>query len=446
MKFTQLKQGESLMDFSQVSGRDIQVFYHGDLDGKTSAAIIKRLWPDAFCVPVNHNKDPNWSIMKPGGVLFVVDFSFSYEIMQRLNQEYKLIWIDHHDPIVEYGKLGFNPEGNRAIIPGKSGAMLVWEFLHPNEECPRFIKYVSDYDTWMFKYPETLYFSLASGLLDLEFTKSGMNTWNELFDNDTFIDKLVTSGKKVQLFIDERAKLVCKDIAFKTTINGKTAYAGNIKNTNSLVLKCLSDSDPDTKLTMLYCYFGNIKKWRVSIYSSDEEHYNAAEICRAYNGNGRGGAAGFVSVTLPFKLPTSEVVIHEDALNRYLGLKKFIQTNPLINKYAQQSILPAVTSTHIAKRFLGFKTSMVNHPTMFRDAFYDSGLNFYYDIGIMWTHTSSGNFRWCIFSLSDSIDLQNIKSNLENHFQGRNDGAKCLIKECEDMLWVESSVSPLEVE
>ena len=434
------------MDFNEINGRDVQVFYHGDLDGKTSAAIVKRMWPDAFCIPVNHNKEPNWNMVRPGGVLFCVDFSFSYEIMQKLDKEHKLIWIDHHDPIVEYAKYGFNPEGNRAIVPGRSGAMLVWEYLHPTEECPRFIKYVSDYDTWMFKYPETLYFSLASGLLDLEFTKSGMNTWDELFNNDAFVDKLIESGKIVQDYIDERAHLVCKDVAFKTMINGKPAYAGNIKNTNSLVLNDLVKNDPSVKLTLLYCYFGNIKKWRVSVYSSDEEHFNAAEICRTYNGNGRGGAAGFVSTELPFKLPTDTLKLHEDAIERYVHLEKFTQGNPLIFKYAQQSIMPAVTSTHIAKRFLGYKTSCINHPTMFSDAFYDTGLYFYYDLGILWTHTSSGFYRWSIYSLNNKIKLSDINQKLLEHCKERKDGVECLTKCMENFIWVESNTSPLNFE
>ena len=45
---------------SQVNGKDVVVFYHADNDGKVCAAIISELYPDAWCYPVNHNKDVKW--------------------------------------------------------------------------------------------------------------------------------------------------------------------------------------------------------------------------------------------------------------------------------------------------------------------------------------------------------------------------------------------------
>ena len=54
-------------------------------------------------------------------------------------------------------------QGKHVVIHdnNKSGAMLAWEYFHPDTEVPMFIKHIDDYDRWQFKIEDTKAFNKA---------------------------------------------------------------------------------------------------------------------------------------------------------------------------------------------------------------------------------------------------------------------------------------------
>ena len=74
----------------------------------------------------------------------MVDFSYSRDILQRVADQCKLVVLDHHKTAMEdLTDLPF-----AYFDMNKSGAVLAWEYFHPNEPIPLLLAYVQDYDLW----------------------------------------------------------------------------------------------------------------------------------------------------------------------------------------------------------------------------------------------------------------------------------------------------------
>lgn len=127
-------------------------YYHEDMDGICSAAIVKSIYPEAKLVPVQYDRKIEFEFEEE--ICIIVDFSFPKEDMELLRKScLTFCWIDHHKSAME--KL---PElWNRDDIDGlrsvkKSGCELTWEWFYPHQEPSHIVKYIGDWDTWTFKY------------------------------------------------------------------------------------------------------------------------------------------------------------------------------------------------------------------------------------------------------------------------------------------------------
>ena len=121
------------------------IFHKNCMDGRASAAVVKRFEPECVCVPQQYgSKRP--SVL--GRKVYIVDFGFQIEEMKKIEREAsEVIWIDHHithqQTQIELGWGHFALE--------ESGASLTWKVLFPNEEMPEIIKYIRDRDLWLWE-------------------------------------------------------------------------------------------------------------------------------------------------------------------------------------------------------------------------------------------------------------------------------------------------------
>lgn len=129
-------------------------FHHNDADGKMSAAIVAQAHPDCEFVECKYGNIVDSHIIGfHFDLIFIVDFSFSLEVINTLFKpslvmnKGKLIWIDHHETAKKnYSDLWYSDkiDGKREI--GKCGALLTWEWFYPHRAIPEFILLVNDYD------------------------------------------------------------------------------------------------------------------------------------------------------------------------------------------------------------------------------------------------------------------------------------------------------------
>lgn len=150
------------------------VIYHAncaDGFGAAFAAWLK-LGDEAEYLPMQYNQ-PHTADYN-GREIYILDFSFHKEMMDYVFAHAKrVVWLDHHKTAFEmwckdderqFFEWAFvsEPENNSYIkLNNKSGAMLAWEYFHPDIEVPMLIKHIDDYDRWQFKLKGTKEFMKA---------------------------------------------------------------------------------------------------------------------------------------------------------------------------------------------------------------------------------------------------------------------------------------------
>ncbi len=150
------------------------VLYHGDADGKCSAAIAgmdaKRKQMEVEYMAVHYGDKPPWDRIAelmdryhPGSFeLWVVDFSFDLETMKKLMSmvgRSHFYWFDHHKTALE--KLESLDDMLPGIrVDGKAACELVWAWCsNGGDPAPLAVQYIGDRDVWKFAHGDsTKYF------------------------------------------------------------------------------------------------------------------------------------------------------------------------------------------------------------------------------------------------------------------------------------------------
>lgn len=173
------------------------ILYHGncyDGFGAAFAAWLK-FGSDANYIPVNYGKPP--PKLEPSSEVFIVDFSYSAEILRDMGLAHKQVTVlDHHATAQKdlsheaFVVLGCASENVKVscggfLLPcqglqikfdmGKSGAVLAWEHFHPGTRVPDFFLYLQDRDLWHFNLNMSREVSTALRSWPMEF-----GTWQKI--------------------------------------------------------------------------------------------------------------------------------------------------------------------------------------------------------------------------------------------------------------------------
>jgi uncharacterized protein len=281
-------------------------FYHNDLDGLASAAIVRKKYPEIPLenfIEINYGWPFPWDIIKSTEKVIMVDFCLQpFEDMRRLHCKANLTWIDHHKTaLAEYQKHldddYFPIEGLRKI--GRGACELTWNYYFPNKPVPRVIHLLSSYDVWDLYEEDILAFQMGMRAEDYRLNH---HFWiemldNQTIDNDIWVDDIIENGLKIVKWEDIRAKEYCKAYAIETFISGHRAIAVNVGRANSqFFLSTFNHKDYP-----IFIYFCRLPsdKWTVGLMS---ETVDVGEIAKSFGGGGHAGAAGFSCENLPFEV------------------------------------------------------------------------------------------------------------------------------------------------
>jgi oligoribonuclease NrnB/cAMP/cGMP phosphodiesterase (DHH superfamily) len=281
----------------------MKCYYHNaDLDGKCSAAIVRRKYPECELIGVDYPDRPDFENIKKGECVFIVDYSFNLEDMRKLqNITVNLNWIDHHKSAIEVLR-DFHCPGIRRI--GKAACELTWEYLSPDEPMPNAVRYIGRYDIfdksnlqlWN-KNIEPLQYGMRAAH---DWDPTDTYIWNTLFKareggeyhHSFHIYDLIKDGEIVRRYIDHQNKAYAKAMAFPVEFENHKAWAINKALSNSKIFETLENSD-ERPLWILFNYRAGV--WKYSLYSAPDSGIDVSEIAVKYGGGGHAGAAGFQS-------------------------------------------------------------------------------------------------------------------------------------------------------
>lgn len=280
----------------------MKCFYHKtDLDGICSGAIVQFCYPECTTIGIDYDRQNDFTVLnevEKDEEVFVVDFSFSEEIMTKLAENGWLVWIDHHKSAIErLQPLLKNPEVHfeYAVRIGSAGCELTWEFLSTrpggsslmSKPMPTAVKLLGRYDVWDHKDPNVLPFQYGMRNMDSYFPDHPI--WADLFTSDDSIGDIVIYGNIVLDYEQRQNAKIAKGMAFECNFHGLRAIAMNKPYSNSKVFESVYDPAKHDIMILFGMKPGSCK---YSLYCEKEE-IDVSAIAKEYGGGGHRNAAGF---------------------------------------------------------------------------------------------------------------------------------------------------------
>ena len=282
----------------------MKIFYHrGDLDGKASAAVLRRKYPDAEFIGAEYGDTISAYVAKiiPGEDVIIVDYMFEpFSTMIGVSKKANLVWIDHHwAAIRQYVDAG---KPFTAVVGkednAKAACELAWEYCFPTKRVPFTIKQLSLYDTWhhnndeailQFQYGAQLYLNDVNAPLWEELLNWEHNPTQKIVD-------IIDAGQVIMRYAEQNNRSMAKEYAFEIEFEGYKTLVMNTVSKGSQLFK--SVATPEHKLRMVFCMTSN-RQWKFSVYTEDPS-IDCGALCAKHGGGGHKGAAGFVSPILPW--------------------------------------------------------------------------------------------------------------------------------------------------
>lgn len=259
--------------------------YHGNcLDGFAAAWAVRHALGEEveFHKGIHQQIPPDVSDRD----VFLVDFSYKKDVLiSMLKTAASITILDHHITAVqELSELMDSGELKGLFNMNKSGAMLAWEWFHPEQQAPEIIAFIQDRDLWKFELEGSHEINAVLSSYPFDFS-----VWDTLMaSGDAEIVDLKNIGvaieRKLQKDIEEllasgirRMVIAGYDVP---VLNAPSAYvsdAGHIMSINE---------------PFAACYWDHAAGRSFSLRSS-ETGVDVAEVAKKFGGGGHAKAAGF---------------------------------------------------------------------------------------------------------------------------------------------------------
>lgn len=268
------------------------VLYHAHCpDGFGAAyAAWKVYGKDAIYLPVNHHQA--MPELRQNSEVFLLDFCYPQADLKKLAQTMQsVVILDHHQSAEkDLSTLDLSQYPNLSVTfdMQKSGAVLAWEYFHPNQEVPELLYYIQDKDLWRFVLPQSKEVSAALRSYEMDF-----NLWDK-FE----LERLKTEGKALLRYQNQMVERLCQNARF-INLGGYEVPAVNSSVLQSEIGNQLCKLYPEAKFAV--AYFDTSENRHFSLRSIGE--FNVAEVAKKFGGGGHPNAAGFAQKQVPFVAP-----------------------------------------------------------------------------------------------------------------------------------------------
>lgn len=275
--------------------KDIVVLYHGPTchDGFGAAYAARKKFGDAAqYIPLRFfGKRPPVDIR--GKEVYLLDFSYSREMLQELAAESKsFVVIDHH---VSARNAVESLQGS-VFDPTHSGAILAWNYFHPDTPAPLLLRYIEDGDIWKWELPDSFEVSLFMSVQPFDF-----DHWEKLaakFEDPEQLEHMKNLGSSYGEF---RAVLVDDMIKHSEEVSfeGHRVLAANVSASSDVLVSVLGSEMARRMppLALVWSYDGRF----LSVSLRGDGSIDVGEIARRRGGGGQHSAASFKVPLISFK-------------------------------------------------------------------------------------------------------------------------------------------------
>lgn len=266
------------------------IYHIADHDGKGSGAIVKRVFPEAELLGLNHDMEIPYDIIAQHDKIVVCDFALPVDFMFELSEKIDFTWIDHHASVIDQ----YNAEilkGKKEIKGvrrvGQAAIELCWQYFYPDSPVPLGVELLAKNDLFDLRDPRVRPFEFA--MQSFGVNSPDDKIWTELFENRLNIEAMIEEGKRILSWINVRNYRLVRSMAFEAEIGGLKCICANMPQGYSSFYDSLENREYYD--VMINFYMNRKRKWNLSFYSSKKE-IDVSRLAAKFGGGGHRGAAG----------------------------------------------------------------------------------------------------------------------------------------------------------
>lgn len=267
--------------------KDILVISHANCDDGFGASFAawKKFGDNADYWYAFYNAEaPNVK----GKEVYIFDFSYPREVLVKMKEEAKsLVVIDHHAS-AESRLHGLD---YCIFDMKKSGAVLAWEYLHPETPFNELFYHIQDYDLWKFECPETENFSKALRSYPMDFP-----TWNSIWNSleqhgQTAYDNFLAEGRTINRYYQKQLEVGVNTGKQWLTIGGVKGLGANLPAMFGSEAGNLLAKESGTFGFTYYIHRDGFVK--CSLRSVSAEQCDVSKLAEKFGGGGHKTSSGF---------------------------------------------------------------------------------------------------------------------------------------------------------
>lgn len=209
----------------------------------------------------------------------IVDYSYPKETLIRMNEQAdSIVVLDHH----KTAQANLDGLDFCQFDMSRSGAMMAWQYFHPDKPVPKLFKYIQDRDLWQWELPESKEFSSGLQMLEMDF-----NQW-EVYLHDEYCNQLIDKGRVVLEYQETQIlRALDPDKIRMINLHGFDIPIINSTTLISEICGRLAEKHP-----FAISYFDTPKE-RVYSLRSRGDGEDVSAIAKSFGGGGHKAAAGF---------------------------------------------------------------------------------------------------------------------------------------------------------
>lgn len=250
------------------------VLYHANCpDGFGSAyAAWKKFGEGTHYVAVSHGSPPPQ--LKSHSEIYIIDFAYDRETLLEMAQSHQVKVLDHHRTAQQdLQGLDF-----AEFDMSRSGAVMAWNYFHPEQEVPLLLQYVQDQDLWNWALPDSEAICTGLNMYAMEF-----EVWDQLE-----IKTLKQEGQLVLRYKEQLMERLLRKIDW-LEICGERVPAINTPLFASELGNTLCLQYPEAAFSACYAEHEQLRKFSLrSVGDSD-----VSAIAKQFGGGGHQNASGF---------------------------------------------------------------------------------------------------------------------------------------------------------
>ncbi len=282
---------------------NIIVLYHRNcMDGFGGAyAAWKKFGADAEYIAVQYHDNPKIDLTDKE--VYILDFSYPKEVLLDIEKKAsKLVVLDHHigakDAVESVREHVFDND--------HSGAVISWNYFHPDTTLPKILTYVQDNDLFKFTLPHSK--EIVTFLDSVPFDFS---IWDDLMqkcEDAVQFEKIIEQGKICRAYFDYVCNHIIKS-ADTVKFEGYEVFAVNANTLPQLFRSTIGNMLALKKPPFAIVWAEKNNNWRFSLRG--DWSVDLTEIAGRYGGSGHKSSAAF---SLPINSPLPFTIIPKDKI------------------------------------------------------------------------------------------------------------------------------------